>query len=163
MRKIKYVYKFSSIQFYLEHATKATPEVQRDLLCIALKDWCYKHITAFNPKPMQLEAVRRLFYKKKDLILVAKTSFRKSVPIQAVSVLRRNTITIMIIPLNKVGEQQAEKISKLPRAKPCLVTADTVRANANIFEEIRKGIYTHVLISPEQALAAEFADISKDP
>src|SRR4051812_48616873 len=69
----------------------------------------------------------------------------------------------MIIPLNKVGEQQAEKISKLPGAKPCLVTADTVRANTNIFEEIRKGIYTHVLISPEQALAAEFADISKDP
>ena len=120
----------------MEYATKAVPEVQKVLLHIALKDWYYKHISKFDPRPMQLEAVRRLFYEKKDLVLVAKTSFGKSVPIQAVSALCRNTIIIMIIPLNKVGEQQAEKISKLPGARPCLVTADTVKANPNIFEEI---------------------------
>ena len=105
IKKIKCAHKFSSVQYYLEHATKAALEVQKVLLRIALKDWCYKHISKFDPRPMQLEAVRRLFYEKKDLVLVAKMLFGKSISIQAMLALRHNIIMIMIIPLNKVGEQ----------------------------------------------------------
>src|SRR5947209_3596715 len=101
-------------------------------------------------------------YKKKDLILIAKTSFGKSVPIQAVSALVPGTITIIILPLNKVSEEQTAKIACLPGTRPCLVTADTIKANPNIFADIQQGKYTHILLSPEHALGEHFALISRD-
>jgi replicative superfamily II helicase len=70
----------------------------------------------------QVKAIRALIYDREDLILIAKTSFGKSMIPEAVSALRRNTITITIIPLTALGEEQYHKMDRLPGCKLCLLT-----------------------------------------
>jgi hypothetical protein len=53
-------------------------------------------------------------------ILIAKTSFGKSMIPQYVSALKRNTMTIMIIPLTELGKEQLQKIQSLPECRPVL-------------------------------------------
>src|SRR6266516_819393 len=163
LKDIKQRTSCEEVQKDLQRGATAEPDVQKEIIRIALKDWLYKDIPGFEPRPKQLEALHTLIYKRTDLILIAKTSFGKSVPIQAVSALVPETITIMILPLNKVGEEQAAKIAKLPGTQPCLVTADTVKTDQNIFADIQRRKYTHILISPEQALGEHFTQISRDP
>lgn len=59
---------------------------------------------------MQIESIRALIFDRHDVILIAKTSFGKSMIPQAVSALKRNTITSMIIPLTELGKEQLQKI-----------------------------------------------------
>ena len=83
-----------------------------------------------------------------DTILVAKTGFGKSIVFYAFSVLI-GQITIQLIPLSKLGEEQVESIHRYPRTKPCLVTADTKFRNPQLLEQIRSGMYTHILLGLE--------------
>ena len=50
----------------------------------------------------QLEALRVLIFKWQDLMLVAKTSFGKSIIIQTLPCLIPNTVVIIIFPLNAI-------------------------------------------------------------
>ena len=75
-----------------------------------------ERIYPYKGKAEQIEAIRTLIYDRKDLILIAKTSFGKSMIPQAVSALRRNSITIMIIPLTALGQEQHAKMQQLPNS-----------------------------------------------
>ena len=102
-----------------------------------------------------------MIYDREDLILIAKTSFSKSMILQAVSALRRNTITIMIIPLTALGEEQYHKMERLPGCKPCLLTAKTI--TKMVMRKIRNSEFTHILLSPELANSPEFSNVATDP
>jgi len=56
-------------------------------------------IFGFEPRPEQVEAVATLAIRRRDLILIARTGWGKSMVFQAVPVLR-NGVCLMLMPLN---------------------------------------------------------------
>ena len=78
---------------------------------------------SFELQSEQVEAVKRLMVDRKDLMLIAKTSFGKSMMFQAISAIIPSRITIVIVPLTTIGEQQRDKIASFPGTKPILLTA----------------------------------------
>ena len=55
-----------------------------------------------------------LIFERRDLMLVAKTSFGKSMIMQALPCLIPNAVVIIVLPLNVIGSEQIKKIAKLP-------------------------------------------------
>lgn len=80
--------------------------------------------------------------------------------LQAVSVLMRKTITVAILPLDQIGVQQAEYITNIG-GKACFLNADTI--NEEKIDQLKAGMYTHVLMSPEMAMGDRFRPVAKDP
>ena len=113
-------------------------------------------------KPIQLRVIVRQLPGAipRDTLLVAKTGFGKSMTFQAFAPLT-GMIAIQVIPLSKLGEEQAAQMSRLPGAKPVVITAETKLANPHLYREIREGRYNHILIGPEQLLTPEFRDVLK--
>lgn len=101
----------------------------------------------------QLEALRHLVYLRKDLILIAKTSFGKSMILQAVSLLLAKSITLVILPLDQIGVEQTGYIQKIG-GRPCFLNAETI--SSKLLEEIKAGKVTHILLSPELAISERF-------
>ena len=114
----------------------------------------------YPPREGQRDALRHLIYKRKDLILIAKTSFGKSMILQAASILIRKSITLVVLPLNQIGLEQAEYITRIG-GRPCLLNADTI--SAKVLTDIQNGKYTHVLISPELAIGDKFHATAINP
>ena len=114
-----------------------------------------------NPRTEQVRAVRRLVFGFGDTILIAKTGFGKSVVFHAYSILTNN-ITIQIIPLSKLGNEQLAAINRYDGVEPCLVTQQTKDANPGMFKEIRSLKYTHILLGPEQAVSPPFQRLFND-
>jgi hypothetical protein len=77
-----------------------------------------------EPKEHQVYVLRRMIYGNSDTLFIAKTGYGKSIIFQAYSILTRR-ITIQIIPLVKLGEEQCRDIASLDSTAPCLVTAQT--------------------------------------
>jgi superfamily II DNA helicase RecQ len=77
-------------------------------------------------KTAQIEAVKSLVYHRKDTVLVAATGFGKSAVLYAVGALSEKKITIQIVPLSKLGQNQCEDIKKnVPGSTPVFVDGDT--------------------------------------
>ncbi|KAF5130567.1 Werner syndrome ATP-dependent helicase [Metarhizium anisopliae] len=118
-------------------------------------------VIGFRPRTGQVEAIHRLIVDQKDLILIAPTGWGKSIVFQAVPALRGG-ICIMIMPLTLLEEDQARSISRIPGCNPCILNAGT--NSLALLESIRKGAYTHVLLSPELALSETFkTKVLRDP
>jgi len=113
-----------------------------------------------EPRAEQVRVLRRLVFCKSDVLLVARTGFGKSLIFHAFSVLT-GKITLQIIPLSKLGDEQLNDIQKLPGAKPCLITHEIKRTQSKLFDQIREGEYTHILLGPEQASSKEFRRVMK--
>ncbi|KAK3360810.1 hypothetical protein B0T24DRAFT_692776, partial [Lasiosphaeria ovina] len=110
----------------------------------------------------QIRAVARLVFENADTVLVAATGYGKSAVLYACSALIHK-ITVQIVPLTKLGENQCEAIAKdVAGARPVWIDADT-HLKATIWSEVREGKYTHVLLSPEQAVSAKFKAVLRDP
>ncbi|KAI1818934.1 P-loop containing nucleoside triphosphate hydrolase protein [Xylaria intraflava] len=111
----------------------------------------------------QVAAVERLAYRKADTVLVAATGYGKSAVLYAFAAIT-GRITIQIVPLTQLGQAQLEDIARdVAGSSPVFVDADTYLKNKNIWEEIRAGKYSHVLLSPEQALNPQFKAILRSP
>jgi hypothetical protein len=70
----------------------------------------------YHPRPGQREALHYLLvllFKSQDLILIAKTYFGKSMILQAMSILRRKSLTVVVIPLDQIGAEQATVIKRI--------------------------------------------------
>jgi hypothetical protein len=67
-------------------------------------------IYTFPPWNGQREALHHLVFLRKDMILIAKTSFGKSMLLQAVSLILEKAITLIVLPLNQIGIEQTEYI-----------------------------------------------------
>ncbi|KAI1102257.1 hypothetical protein F4804DRAFT_313477, partial [Jackrogersella minutella] len=68
------------------------------------------------PRKEQVDAVYDLVFNEIDLVFIAKTSFGKSLIIQAFSLIT-DRIPIQIAPLVKLGEEQRDSVLK-PRCVP---------------------------------------------
>ena len=110
----------------------------------------------FIPKREQAEALWWLIFEKKDLLLVAKTSFGKSLILQLLPCLIRDSIVLILLPLNAIGAEQMEKIQTLPGAQPIHLTADN--NNNQTLAAVRSGYYSHILVSPEIACSKYFRE-----
>jgi DEAD/DEAH box helicase len=114
----------------------------------------------YKPKPGQREALHHLIYSRKDLILIAGTGFGKSMILQAVSLLIQRSITLVILPLNQVGDEQCEFIRQIG-GLPCFLNSETI--GPKLLNEVQQGCFTHVLISPELAINDDFRPIASLP
>jgi superfamily II DNA helicase RecQ len=108
-----------------------------------------------SPHPEQVRTIRRLIYGKGDTLLIARTGFGKSLILHSFSVLT-GKITIQLTPLNKLGEKQLRDISKLNHNRPCILNAESKRQKHDIIDQIRRGVYTHIVLGPEQAMSKVF-------
>jgi hypothetical protein len=118
-------------------------------------------IFGFEPRPKQLEALVWVIAERKDLILIAKTSFGKSLIPQAVPLLLRGQVIICILPLNVIGEEQVEKVARLPGAKPIHIQADNVDQNG-LLMSVCQGAYTHIYVSPELLVGPKFKSVLRN-
>jgi superfamily II DNA helicase RecQ len=146
----------ATVQSFLPAAGEMDDAAQLQLIRAALK-----YIYPFEPRPKQVEAIHFLIFHRVDLILITKRSFGKSVVLQAPSAIIPDSITIVIIPLNKVGEEQLLKIGSIPAAKPCLITSDTI--SEKLLTEVQEGKYTHILMGPELAIGPAFQRVCTTP
>lgn len=80
---------------------------------------------AQRPRIGQVDAVKRLVYDGTDTVLIAATGYGKSAVIYAFSALT-SKITVQIVPLTKLGENQYKEIAKkVPNSKPVWIDGDT--------------------------------------
>jgi hypothetical protein len=109
----------------------------------------------YRPRDSQRDALHHLIYLK-NLILIAKTSFGKSMILQAVSILQDKTISIVILPLNQIGKEQSRYIKQIG-GRPCFLNKETI--NDKVLVDIRNAKYTHILMSPELAVGDQFRGV----
>lgn len=114
----------------------------------------------YKPRAGQQEALHHLIYRRQDLILIAKTSFGKSMILQAVSVLICKSITVVILPLDQIGIGQEAYISRIG-GRPCFLNKETI--NQKVLKQIQAGVFTHILISPELAVCKKFRLTASNP
>jgi superfamily II DNA helicase RecQ len=93
-------------------------------------------------------------------LLIAKTGFGKSIIFPAFSILTRK-ITLQLIPLTKLGDEQLNNIKRLNSARPCLINKDTRREEEKLLFRVTRGDFTYVLLGPEQASNRGFRNILK--
>ena len=72
-------------------------------LQISKLDEAIAEIYPYCGRTEQLKALRVLIFERRDLILVAKTSFGKSIIIQALLYLVPNAVVIIILPFKRIG------------------------------------------------------------
>ena len=90
---------------------------------------------------------------------MARTGFGKSLIFYIYSILT-GKITLQIIPLNKLGDEQLHDIKKLYGSNPCLLNSQT--KEPELLPRITAGEFTHVLLGPEQASSEGFRKAIKD-
>jgi superfamily II DNA helicase RecQ len=143
-----------------EHAA-----LQELAICACLKRILHcmdPHGEPREPHLEQVRTLRRLTFLKGDTLLIAKTGFGKSIIFHAFSILT-GKMTLQIVPLSKLGEEQMDDIAGIPGTRPCVVTRETKAADDGLIPRITSGFYTHVLLGPEQASSKEFRAALKTP
>jgi superfamily II DNA helicase RecQ len=78
----------------------------------------------------------------------------------AVPILFRKSIAIILLPLNQIGEEQAESITRIG-GKPCFLNAETI--SRKLLNQVQQGLFTHTLINPELAISDDFRRIASNP
>jgi superfamily II DNA helicase RecQ len=73
--------------------------------------------------------------------------------LQAVTLLIRKSITVVVLPLDQIGLEQSEYITSIG-GRPFFLNADTI--SMKILTDIQSGKYTHILTSPELAISDKF-------
>jgi len=101
-----------------------------------------------EPHTEQVRTLRRLIFYKGDTLLVARTGFGKSIIFHAYTVLI-GKMTIQIILLNTLGNEQLESIRRLPGTNWCLINHETLHTQRGLRARILAGEFTHVLLGPE--------------
>jgi superfamily II DNA helicase RecQ len=132
-------------QKIISNAANESEEVQKTAICKAIQ-----LLYPYPPRDAQQDALHHLIYRQKDLVLIAKTSFGKSMILQAVSVLQDKKISIVILPLDQIGKEQAGYIERIG-GRPCFINADNI--SNRLLRQISDGKYTHLLMSPELAVS----------
>lgn len=124
--------------------TSTQDQLERQTIETRVKD-----LFGFRLKALQIDVIHTLFYRKTDLIFIAKTGFGKSIIFQALPFLSDDPTTcIIVMPLKALQSQQCRKLSTIANARPFVLNGDT-NTPWNL-QAIREGAYTHggPLISP---------------
>ena len=100
---------FAAVQELFKDGRGQNPTLQKQYICTALRK-----LYSFEPRPAQIEGVWQTIFACRDSILIAKTSFRKSVLLQAPLAIVPNLTSLLILLLDKISEEQYEKIARFP-------------------------------------------------
>lgn len=87
-----------------------------------------KELFGFEPKKEQIEALCCLIYDRTDLVLVAGTSFGKSLIFQAAPLIHRRAqkdICLIVAPLKAIEKEQVQYLETIPGAVPILLDEDS--------------------------------------
>ena len=126
-------------------------------------DEAIKRLYPYSPREGQRYALRKLLGDQTDLILIAKTSFGKSMILQAATILVKDATALIILPLNQIGEEQTAFIKSLG-GKPFFLNAESLKdGGEKLLEELRSGHFTHILTSPELAIGRQFHSVATSP
>jgi hypothetical protein len=101
-----------------------------------------------------------LVFKKEDLLLTAKTSFGKSIIFQAILLFCCSSISLIIIPLEQIGQEQYIKIQRLPSARSVFINSRTDKTDI-LAQDIEIEVYTYLIIGPEIA-AGWFRSVARN-
>ncbi len=71
-------------------------------------------------------------------------------------------ITLQIIPLSKLGDEQFRDIERLPGTRPCLLTSDSKKEQSDLITRIQNLEFTHILLGPGQASSTSFRSALKN-
>ena len=101
-----------------------------------------------NLRPGQVSALDHLVKQKQDVILIAKTSFGKSLIFQYAPLLFKKNeqpgIALILMPLTLLQEEQAEKTrARLGAFGARCIVLNAVTDSANSRRAIAQGGYTH--------------------
>ena len=107
-----------------------------------------------------MRALRSQIFGQGDILLIARTGFGKSHIFHAYSILTRK-ITLQLVPLKKLDEEQLGNIRNFPGALPCLIDAQSRIAEKNLIERVGNGEFTHVLLGSEQISSRTFREALK--
>ena len=123
-----------------------------------------ERIHGYKPRPGQLEVIKAIDEDEKDVVLIAKTGYGKSMIFHSIPMLGKGKIALILMPLNALQDDQLESIRQLNNggipAKPCVVNSKT--KTPALLKAIRRGEYTHIMTSPELALDAGSKSIVTD-
>ena len=117
-----------------------------------------KMLYEYLPWPEQTDSLWWLVFQRMDMLLVARTSFGKSMMLQVLFCLVSDSIIIIILLLLAIESEQLKKISQLPFAKPIFVNAMNAK-NRILLWNIQNCKYTHILLSSEILTEIKFCDI----
>jgi superfamily II DNA helicase RecQ len=93
-------------------------------------------------KDTQIDAIETLTYDHRDVILIAKTGFGKSIVFQAVPfIFPTPRSALIIMPLIALEEEQCRKLRDIPDCKPFVLNGDN--NNRHNLQLIRQGAFTH--------------------
>ena len=103
----------------------------------------------------QIDAIHTLYYERRDLLLLAKTGFGKSLIFRLFPFLSAIPgVVLTVMPLKLLQAEQSEKINFLPGGKGFVLNGEN--NTSNVLAEIANGGYTHIFTSPEIALSKKF-------
>ena len=100
-------------------------------------------VFSITPRPEQLEAITTLVVDQKDLILIAKTGFGKSLVFNSVPFLRGG-VALIIMPLNAIEEGQTTallRVNNHASCSPIILNGDS--NTPELRADIQKGCYSH--------------------
>lgn len=112
-------------------------------------------VFGFPLREEQIEAIWTLYSEQRDLLLLAKPGFGKSVIFQLLPFMSPVTgVVIVLMPLNILQTQQRDMIDSLPRGKGVVLNGENNQKPTHI--SIARGDCTHVFTTPEIALSVNF-------
>ena len=115
---------------------------------------------SYTNKSDQLKELHWLIFQQKNLLLIAKTLYDKSMLFQTLMIIQNSDIALLILSLNVIDKKQLAKIKSMSSVKSVLLNHATV--NKQILQNIKNEKHTHVLLDSEMTLRPKFWSISTD-
>lgn len=112
---------------------------------------------------LQIDVVNSLIFGAYNVLIIVRTGLGKSLTFQA-SILLTGLITIQIVLLNRLGEEQAYNINRICEETSNLVKAVNITTNSKkldrrMFDNIVVGQIQYIILSLEQAASKEFRNV----
>lgn len=119
--------------------------------CKAIKQVVFR----FTFHKEQINATSCLFYEQTNLLLLAKTSFGKSIIFKLLPFMTAIPgVVVIFMSLKFLQVEQSEMINQLPNGRVLVLNDEN--NHKHIYKQATKGDYTHIFISPEIALSKKF-------
>ena len=102
-----------------------------------------KQVFGHTPRPEQLKAIQTLVIDRKDLILIAKTGFGKSLVFNSVPFIQGG-VALIIMPLNAIEEGQTAALLQIKghaKCSPVILNGDS--NTLELRADIQRGCYSH--------------------
>ncbi len=100
----------------------------------------------------QVEAIHTLFFEQRDLLLLAKTGFGKSLIFQLLPFFTSAPgVVLTLMPLKLLQAEQSELINRISKGRGIILNGEN--SSNSVFTEVFNGRYTHVFTSPKIAIS----------